>query len=136
MHTDELSELTVRDPAAFARNMAKVAEIAARMVSRFAASPDAAGAALRQGENLAPMARTFADLARHYMTRPDLAIQAQLDLWQRQAQLLDSAWRRFLGDDVEPVITPERGDRRFRGKAWEENQLYDFLKQSYLITAK
>ncbi len=42
---------------------------------------------------------------------------------------------RFLGEEVEPVIAAN-GDKRFRDTAWHENQVFDFIKQSYLMTAR
>jgi polyhydroxyalkanoate synthase len=50
-------------------------------------------------------------------------------LWQRTTQ-------RFLGVATEPVIEPPAGDRRFRDVAWTDNTLFDFIKQSYLLTAR
>src|SRR5207237_3223058 len=50
-------------------------------------------------------------------------------LWQRTAQ-------RLLGGAAEPMIEPPAGDRRFRDKAWTDNTLFDFIKQSYLLTAR
>src|SRR5260370_35378744 len=52
-----------------------------------------------------------------------------LTLWQRTAQ-------RFLGGNAEPMIEAAAGDRRFRDAAWTENTLFDFIKQSYLLTAR
>jgi len=52
-----------------------------------------------------------------------------LTLWQRTTQ-------RFLGGSAEPMIEPPAGDRRFRDKAWTDNTLFDFIKQSYLLTAR
>src|SRR6201987_3877748 len=34
------------------------------------------------------------------------------------------------------MIEPSAGDRRFRDAAWTENTLFDFIKQSYLLTAR
>ncbi len=42
----------------------------------------------------------------------------------------------FLGESVEPVVAPERSDRRFNDKDWKENTVFDFLKQFYLISAR
>ena len=50
-------------------------------------------------------------------------------LWQTTTQ-------RMLGVDVEPVIVPDRGDRRFKDAAWNDNALFDFIKQSYLLSSK
>ena len=44
--------------------------------------------------------------------------------------------QRMFGAEVEPVIVPDRGDRRFKDAAWNENALFDFIKQSYLLSAK
>jgi polyhydroxyalkanoate synthase len=52
-----------------------------------------------------------------------------MDLWQ-------SATRRMLGEDTAPAATPAADDRRFKDAAWQENQLFDFIKQSYLLTAR
>src|SRR5205085_5084644 len=35
-----------------------------------------------------------------------------------------------------PMIEPSAGDRRFRDAAWTDNTLFDFIKQSYLLTAR
>src|SRR5256886_15922833 len=52
-----------------------------------------------------------------------------MTLWQRPAQ-------RFLGGATEPVIEAAAEDRRFRDQAWSDNSLFDYIKQSYLLTAR
>ena len=42
----------------------------------------------------------------------------------------------MLGEDAEPVIAPAKGDKRFRGDDWESNQIFDFIKQSHLLTSR
>jgi poly[(R)-3-hydroxyalkanoate] polymerase subunit PhaC len=41
-----------------------------------------------------------------------------------------------LAGATEAVIEPPAGDRRFRDVAWTDNTLFDFIKQSYLLTAR
>ena len=38
-------------------------------------------------------------------------------------------------DSTAPVVSPQRGDRRFAGKDWRENPVFDYLKQSYLLAS-
>jgi len=64
-------------------------------------------------------------------------------LWEKQIGLISdyfSLWQstaqRFLGNEPEPVIAPDSKDKRFRDDAWEENAVFDFLRQSYLLTAR
>jgi polyhydroxyalkanoate synthase len=42
----------------------------------------------------------------------------------------------MLGQEAPPVIEPERGDRRFKDQAWSEELVYDYVKQSYLLSAR
>ena len=41
----------------------------------------------------------------------------------------------MMGSDAKAAV-PSPDDRRFKDAAWEENQLFDFIKQSYLLTAR
>jgi polyhydroxyalkanoate synthase len=63
-------------------------------------------------------------------------VQAQLSLWNDYMTLWQRTAQRFLGANAEPVIAPPAGDRRFRDRAWDDNTLFDFIKQSYLLTAR
>ena len=44
--------------------------------------------------------------------------------------------QKFMGENGAPVIEPEGKDKRFRDKAWQESIVFDFIKQSYLLTAR
>jgi polyhydroxyalkanoate synthase len=63
-------------------------------------------------------------------------MQAQLSLWQDHLRLWQSTSQRLWGQSVSPVAEPEAGDRRFRDPAWDDHALFDFIKQSYLLTSR
>ena len=52
-----------------------------------------------------------------------------MTLWQNTA-------RRIMGMDADPVIDASATDRRFKDDAWKENEVFDFIKQSYLLSAR
>ena len=52
-----------------------------------------------------------------------------MSLWQNTA-------RRMMGMETEPVIDAASTDRRFKDDAWKENEVFDFIKQSYLLSAR
>ena len=79
---------------------------------------------------------TVLELTARIMTNPAAVAQAQLSLWRSYLQLWQATSQQLLGRDVPPVIQPERGDRRFRDPAWGDNALFDFIKQSYLLTSR
>jgi polyhydroxyalkanoate synthase len=56
--------------------------------------------------------------------------------WQDVTQLWQSAALKMLGGDAAPPLAvPAPGDRRFRAADWQDNEIFDFIKQSYLLTA-
>jgi len=66
----------------------------------------------------------------------DAVIQAQTQWWDNFMILWESTARRMLGGDAPPsVVEPAPGDRRFKADAWKQNEVFDFIKQSYLLTA-
>ncbi len=95
--------------------------------------------------NADDMARASADplhtlpamtqLAQDYIDQPQKLAEATLEYWTQQADL----WTRIVtkslgGEDTGPDITPDKGDKRFKHEVWDENPVFDYLKQSYLLT--
>ena len=66
--------------------------------------------------------------------------KAQAHYWQQQMALwmgmLASAGAAASGKAQEPMVTPDRGDRRFSAEGWRDNPWYSLLKQSYLLNAR
>ena len=83
-----------------------------------------------------PTGGTFVEMLTRLMSQPHELMQAQFGLWQDHARLWQVATQRMLGAEVPPVIVAERGDRRFKDAAWDDNALFDFIKQSYLLSSK
>jgi len=42
----------------------------------------------------------------------------------------------MLGQDAPAVVQPAKGDARFKDQEWSDNFLFDYIKQSYLISAR
>ncbi|MCX8134558.1 MAG: class I poly(R)-hydroxyalkanoic acid synthase [Roseococcus sp.] len=123
---------TLPDPALITRTMAEVAERGQRIVADFlrrqaeeAHSPDPLN-----------IGQAFMEMATRMMANPTPIVQAQIGFWQDYLTLWSNTARRLLGGEAEPVIEEPRGDRRFRDDAWRENEVFDFIRQSYLLTAR
>jgi len=67
---------------------------------------------------------------------PMRVASVQLKFWLRFQGLAQQTLLRTVGLGSEPVIAPPPGDRRFRDDEWRDNPLFDFIKQSYLLTAQ
>ena len=65
----------------------------------------------------------------------DQVAQAQAEWWNNVMTLWETTARRMLGGEAPSVAEPAPGDRRFRADEWKQNEVFDFIKQSYLLTA-
>ena len=85
-----------------------------------------------------PMAigAAFFEMTARLMSDPARLMQAQVALWNDYMRLWQNTTTRLLGGDAAPVVEPSPEDRRFRDPAWSDNALFDFIKQSYLLTAR
>jgi polyhydroxyalkanoate synthase len=80
--------------------------------------------------------RAFSSFATHLLTNPAQMVTAQQQAAADFMKLWSSAASRAAGASPEPVIAPERGDRRFNDPAWSEEPVFDYLKQAYLLATK
>ncbi len=65
---------------------------------------------------------------------PEKFWQMQQGFWNDWFRLWQENTMKFLGEDGKTVIEPEKNDRRFKAPEWQESALFDFIKQSYLLT--
>jgi polyhydroxyalkanoate synthase len=81
-------------------------------------------------------ARAMADFTVQLWSNPLAVLQASQAAASEWMELWGAAAKRAAGHEVEPVIEPERGDRRFGDPAWRDDPLFDYLKQAYLLASK
>ncbi|WP_313950238.1 alpha/beta fold hydrolase [Accumulibacter sp.] len=82
------------------------------------------------------VAKAFMDISARLLASPYRIAQTQMAMLRDHIRLCQQSTLRTMGLPAQPVATPDRGDPRFDDKAWEDNFLFDFIKQSYLITAR
>jgi polyhydroxyalkanoate synthase len=131
------------DPAEFSRQLAEYTQAAQTMFAEMMKAPTAGA-----GRGLDPLnaAPAMQEAASQLSMSPARLMQANLQLWQQHMQL----WQQMAASMASkaqggeqpaasaypPVAEPEPGDRRFRHPDWQENALFDYIKQSYLITSR
>ncbi|MBO6581208.1 MAG: alpha/beta fold hydrolase, partial [Thalassospira sp.] len=122
------------DPEKLSAAMAEIAEKSQRLVSEFLAK-QAEDPEISDPDPL-NIGSAFAELTTHMMQNPVKLVEAQMELWQQYYTLWHNTTLRMMGEEAEPVVSPQKGDRRFRDEAWENNELFDFIKQSYLLSSQ
>jgi len=117
------------DPAELAAAWTRVVENGLKAMQ---AAPRASGFAY---DPTAP-ARAMFDFTTQLWSNPIAVLQAGQAAASEWMELWGAAARRASGAEVEPVIAPERGDRRFGDPAWSEDPVFDYLKQAYLLASR
>jgi polyhydroxyalkanoate synthase len=84
----------------------------------------------------AHLSEAFTVLSDRILHDPDRYADAQITLWQGYIKIWQTALSRMQGKDVAPLMATAPSDKRFLDKDWQSNWIFEFLKQSYLLTAK
>jgi len=82
------------------------------------------------------IAKAFMDLSTLMLAKPQHLAEAQMKMFWDYTRLWQNGWMQVMGQKVEPVAAPKKGDNRFRHEDWENHFLFDYVKQSYLIAAR
>ncbi|GAB4266486.1 MAG: class I poly(R)-hydroxyalkanoic acid synthase [Deferrisomatales bacterium] len=117
----------------WARALREFAERGARV---WAQAADRAAKEDLQIPDPALVARTLWEAFAKLQADPGKLAEAQARFWSDWMALWEVAARRLAGQEAPPVAEPEPGDRRFKGKEWNEEVAFDLIKQAYLLSAR
>ncbi|OJX65806.1 class I poly(R)-hydroxyalkanoic acid synthase [Magnetospirillum sp. 64-120] len=134
MAEEKGADVKVIDPAELSQAMANIAERAQRIVSEFVSRQ----ASEPGPQNFDPLniGNAFMEMTAKMMSDPVKLVEANLTLWNDYLALWQNTARRLFGEHAEPIAKPDPADRRFKDEMWEENEVFDFIKQSYLLSAR
>ena len=118
-----------------AHNMAEVYDISGQIWQRFLEAQLQGGLPKADPLNTWP---TFAELYRTMWDNPQQVADKTLEFWSEQSALWQASMLKWLGAKDTPM--PDlphmmKADKRFAHKEWSENALFEYLKQSYLLTS-
>jgi polyhydroxyalkanoate synthase len=121
------------DTSEFARNMLTVGVKSQKLLVDFAAR-------MAAQENPMPLdplniSGAMLSLAKAMSGDREAVVEAQTQWWNNFMTLWESTARKMLGGEAPAVVEPASSDRRFKSDEWQQNEVFDFIKQSYLLTA-
>jgi polyhydroxyalkanoate synthase len=126
------TDIKLPDPEFMGRSMADIAVRSQRLVN------DWLKRQTQEGVNLDPLnvGGAFLEMTTKLLANPAVLMQAQMGLWRDYMTLWQNTTRRILGEPAEPVIRSDPKDKRFADPAWQQHEVFDFIKQSYLLSAR
>jgi len=122
------------DSAQSAKVFAEVAERSGRLMGEFL-QRQAGDHGVATSDELG-IARAFMDLTARMLADPWKLAEMQTRMFWDHVALWQSSLLRMLGKEAPPVAEPGEGDNRFRNADWQDQFLFDYIKQSYLIAAR
>jgi len=122
----------IPSPEDMAASMAKIAERSQALVTSFLSNqPGTMGMADPMN-----VGQAFIELTQQMMANPAQMMQAQMQLWQDYMGLWQTTTQKMMGAEVDAVAAPASDDRRFRDSEWDESIVFDYIKQSYLLSSR
>lgn len=126
--------VTPPDPAEIAASYVEVARRASALLQEHMQRQMQNG--VQPASDELGLTQAFSDMMTRMMANPYAVMQAQMKLATEYMTLWQSSMMRMMGVAAAPIASPEKGDKRFKDDEWQDNFLFDFIKQSYLITAR
>ena len=124
------------DIEALSRNASLFVEQFGRTAATYMKPLDGDGVPAGPSEEVGDVVRTLGTVAEKWLADPQKTLEAQTKLSEAFINLWGSTWFRMQGETPPPVAVPEAKDNRFADAEWTTNPVFDFLKQSYLITSR
>lgn len=123
------------DPISFSQQMGDIME---KLQPLFAAYVKKHSADEGIAQNMSPLSMQpmLMDYWQSVWQKPQKIIDINLEYAQNMGLLWYESMRKCLGEEYTPVVESEKGDRRFKDPVWHDSFVFDFIRQSYLLTSR
>jgi polyhydroxyalkanoate synthase len=122
------------NPAEVAKSYAEVSQRASRLLTQYMEKKAKEG--MKAPSDEMGVAKAFMDLSARLLANPYKLAQTQMEMMRDYFSLWQHSTMKMMGMPFQAVASPAKTDKRFKDEDWEGNFLFDFMKQSYLITAR
>jgi polyhydroxyalkanoate synthase len=128
----EEPDIKLPDPEMLGRSMADIAARSQHLVNDWLKRQSKEGMAL----DPLNIGGAFLEMTTKLLANPAHLVQAQMGFFKDYMTLWQNTRLRILGEAPAPVIESDPKDKRFADPAWRQNEIFDFIKQSYLLSAR
>lgn len=128
----------VRDPQAFAMNIARALENLGKAASEWLAPRESGEIPQTAASPASDLVKTLSDVAEYWMAEPQRSLEAQTHLLSSYFDIWTKSMAQMSGQEKatpEPPSSDARKNRRFADADWQANPFFDFLQKAYLATA-
>jgi len=122
------------DPAELNRVLTHIAEQSQHLINDFLHQQTQAGVlGLADSSRIG---KTFLEMTQHILSNPTQLVDTQLAFWRNYWDFWQQSTAALWGQPTSPTVDPNGQDHCFNHDAWQNNFVFDYIKQSYLLTAR
>ena len=81
------------------------------------------------------MQKISARILEKMQEKPEDFSTLNMEYAQKFNILMTNTLMKFIGEDIPSIFSPNKGDKRFKDEAWDQNIYFDFIKQFYLMSS-
>jgi polyhydroxyalkanoate synthase len=122
------------DPTEYAKLSAEITAKCQNIIQEFMANQERA-TQLGIG-NLTSVQHSFQAFWSQLLADPQKLTEAQMAFWRDYLALLKNSVLHWTGQSTEPVVQAHKKDKRFQYQEWDNNPVFRFIRDAYLLTAQ
>jgi len=122
------------DFEALSRNAARLVEIGGKALAAYMKPMEEGRTNADLADSVGDAVKTFGKVAEYWLADPKRSLQAQSAITTGFIDLWSHALRRMGGEEAADLVPTEPGDKRFSDPQWQENPVFNFLRQAYSLT--
>jgi len=130
------SPYVASDPEAFTRNVARAVEEGSRALAAYLKAGEKSEAAKDIADMATDAMKTLAKVGEFWASDPARLLDAQARLFANYLTIWQHTLNKTAGKADGPALALKPGDKRFSDPDWNENPIFDSLKQLYLATTR
>lgn len=77
----------------------------------------------------------LSDIFTKSLEDPEKLYKNQIEFYGEYLKVLNNAWNKYVGDSETEMFKANPKDKRFKDEAWNNDFIFNFIKQSYLLTS-
>ncbi|MEF0943174.1 class I poly(R)-hydroxyalkanoic acid synthase [Rhizobium sp. BR 362] len=125
----------VKDPEAMAVNFARALENLGKAASAWLAPRERGEKVDTVADPMTDVVKTLSKVSEYWLSDPRRTLEAQTNLLSGYFGLWTKTMQRLSGDSSAAPEPEPIKDKRFADEDWQKNPFFDFLRQTYLLTA-
>ena len=122
------------DFEALSRNAARLVEVGGKALAAYLKPMEEGRTNADLADSVGDAVKTFGKVAEYWLADPKRSLQAQTAITTGFMDLWSSTLRRMGGEHTADLVPTDAGDRRFSDPQWQENPVFNFLRQAYSLT--